>query len=235
MGFSMNIKKWIFGNPYMHSKEAIASELYNIRWAIENDKGYIERILKTGISQFLLKHMESLPFARIIDVGSGPVSYLLNFVRQNSDRFELTAVDALADEYAEIMEEFRCDVPRNTACYAEELDKYFQPEIFDIVFCSNSLDHTIDIAKSLENMSFVLKDDGFIYLLCNINEKDRTAGDGMHYHNLNLIDGSLNNHGKPVHMPHLSICDFKIHIQTWTVGAEVFDVPRFELILRKKI
>ena len=47
MGFGMNIKKWIFGNPYMHSKEAIASELYNIRWAIENDKGYIERIIKT--------------------------------------------------------------------------------------------------------------------------------------------------------------------------------------------
>ena len=233
MSFYANIKNRLLKKTYVHSKEALASELYNMQWAIKNDSNYIERILHATVSPFLLKHLENLPSAHILDVGSGPVSYMLHFVKENSHRFKLTAVDPLASEYAGIMEQYGYNIPQNINCYAEYLDEMFRPKTFDMIFCSNSLDHTVDVEKSLHNMSVLLKDDGFIYLLCNINEKDRTCGDGMHYHNLNLTEGRLTNTGQPVHMPHVRIYDFRIQVQTWNIGAEEFNVPRFEVILRK--
>jgi SAM-dependent methyltransferase len=158
---------------------------------------------------------------------------MLNFVRRNSDRFKLTSVDALAENYAELMEQHGYDVPRNMTCYAEDLDTIFHPKTFDIIFASNSIDHTVDVTESLHKMAVILKDDGFIYVLCNINEKDRQGGEGMHSHNVNLTNGCLTDDGKPVYMPYLEISDFHMFTQSWTVGEKVFEAPRFEVILRK--
>jgi len=221
---------------YVHTNEAIKSEIHSLQWAVENEKQFIDNILRAYPTAFLMKHLEKITFAHILDVGSGPVSYLLNFVRQNSNRFKLTSVDALAEHYAELMKQYGYDVPENIACYAEDLDTIFAPKTFDIIFSSNSLDHTIDITKSLQKMAVVLKDDGFIYVLCNINEKDRNKGEGMHFHNVNLIDGRLIIDGDElIDILNLKICDQNIYAQTWTIGGKEYGAPRFEVILRKNL
>jgi ubiquinone/menaquinone biosynthesis C-methylase UbiE len=91
---------------------------------------------------------------KILDVGCG-ISTVLLFI--NGERY---GVDPLANEYVKLYK-----YPENiTIKHGSGEDIPFQDHFFDIVFCSNALDHTSNPHKTINEIYRVLKDKGFFVL-----------------------------------------------------------------------
>lgn len=109
---------------------------------------------------------------RILDVGCG-ISTVLHFL--DGERF---GIDPLADEYLSLY-----DYPQGFSIkkgYGEDID--FPDGHFDVVFCSNALDHTSDPRKSVEEMRRVLRSGGFLVLTVELFPKRRKSRDSAHPH-----------------------------------------------------
>jgi SAM-dependent methyltransferase len=113
----------------------------------------------------------------VLDVGCG-VSSVLHFVE--GKRF---GVDSLADEYSEIY-----DYPEGITLkkgFGEYLP--FPNNYFDVVFCSNAIDHVTHPKKTINEISRVLKNDGHLVLTVEIF-KDKKKRDPSHPHSFLLKD-----------------------------------------------
>lgn len=108
--------------------------------------------------------MQPRALTRILEVGCGPMSPM-GHVAQCGAVIEITHTDALAKEYLESMAENGIAPPHSISpVLAEELLSTFPPNYFDIVFCLNALEHTINPLLSLFNMLIVLHPDGVCFL-----------------------------------------------------------------------
>ncbi len=126
--------------------------------------------------------------ARILEIGSGPVSDLAWGVEKGI--ITVIAVDPLADEYAKILNALGKDYPirpikRNT----EQIDRDLG--LFDAVYMRNSLDHTENPKRVLFRASKLLKQDGILYIAGNINEGSKNHWLGLHQYNLIIEDNRL--------------------------------------------
>jgi ubiquinone/menaquinone biosynthesis C-methylase UbiE len=113
----------------------------------------------------------------VLDIGCG-ISSVLHFVRGR--RF---GIDPLAEEYAKIY-----DYPPELTIrrgFGEKVP--FPDKFFDVVFCSNVLDHTTDPERTLEEISRVLKRDGHFVMTVEIFE-DKAERDLSHPHSLTRED-----------------------------------------------
>lgn len=127
---------------------------------------------------------------RILDVGSGPVS--TQRMRAPNNPVELICVDALADIYNVLLDEFGyTDCPKINKVKGEELTLHYAKESFHLVNIANALDHCEDPAKTLVEMYMVCRPRGQVQVLSIENEGERERYIGLHQWNLNADDQGL--------------------------------------------
>ena len=114
------------------------------------------------------------PETSILDVGCG-ISTVLHFLP--GKRF---GVDPLGDRYKAIYR-YPPDLDIRRA-YAESLP--FPDRTFDVVFCSNCIDHVTDPAKAIDEIDRVLRPGGRLVLTCEVFDEDPGVRNAGHPHGL---------------------------------------------------
>jgi SAM-dependent methyltransferase len=123
--------------------------------------------------------------ARIADCGAGPVSLIGNAVK--GKQIQVTACDVLADEYADLCEELgvRRYIPvekQDITCLGYDHDS------FDVVWCSNAVDHCLDPWAAVQEMVRICRPGGWVYLRHVAHEARRMSYSGLHTWNLDVVD-----------------------------------------------
>ena len=132
-------------------------------------------------------NIETTKNLKILDIGSGPLSY----VGYKSDKYsiDLTVVDPLANEYNYLLDKNNIKyVPRPQKGYFETAIHDFGENKFDIVWCINSLDHSIDPLVGLYNLLTVCKIGGGLVFSFHRNEGEMGGYKGLHQWNLDILD-----------------------------------------------
>ena len=120
---------------------------------------------------------------RILDVGSGPLTQVGK--RHDSWSIEITPVDALADRYAELLDDYGINPPIKTVSgKVEILSTLFNEDHFDLVYMRNALDHSEDPVLGLEEMLKVVKVGCYVFLNHTANEAEVEKYRGFHKWNL---------------------------------------------------
>lgn len=154
--------------------------------------GYAERMNpETPLQELIVRHLDpSLAEVSILDVGAGPLTIVGK--RWEGHTVRLTAVDALADDYRQILAELRLEPPVMTdACETERLTERFQPNSFDLVHVRNALDHGYDVLLAIEQMLAVVKVGGRVVMDHFKNEAESQNYEGMHQWNLAIENGDM--------------------------------------------
>ena len=118
-----------------------------------------------------------------MDVGAGPLTTLGN--ECNGQRVDLFATDVLAATYNKILAAQNVTPPvRTMYAAAEHLEKHFDAGSFDLVHCSNALDHSQDPYQALRSMLAVVKLGHKVLVYSHVNESTRMLHAGMHRYDL---------------------------------------------------
>lgn len=126
--------------------------------------------------------------AKILDVGSGPLSILGKV--HNGTLLDITATDPLADFYAEIAENHGVHRPIPVVkAFAEDLTSFFDSNYFDLVHCQNALDHSFEPLRAIFQMLEVVKMNGVVLLRHIPNEAENENYSGFHQWNFDVEDG----------------------------------------------
>ena len=139
---------------------------------------------------------------KILDIGSGPLSY----VGYKSDKYiiDLTVVDPLANEYNSLLDKNNIkNVPRPQKGYFETAIHDFGENSFDIIWCLNSLDHSIDPLIGLYNLLTVCRIGGGVVLSFHRNEAEIGDYQGLHQWNLDSLEKEgliLTAHNKKINL-----------------------------------
>jgi SAM-dependent methyltransferase len=142
------------------------------------------------IDRWILGDMPNPHQAKVLDVGSGPMTNLGSALEGR--KIDITACDPLAIFYAEIAEEHGVDRPVETQVgFAEELSSFFQPGTFDVIHCCNALDHSYEPMRGIEEMLIVAKPNGRIVLSHAINEAEYEQYSGLHQWNFDMQGGKF--------------------------------------------
>lgn len=126
--------------------------------------------------------------ARILDIGSGPVSILTHsFVGVHVD---LQAADPLGKEYDKLWDSPRkAAVVKPIAVDGEQLLSKFGTNHFDITYIRNALDHTANPITTLQQMLAITKPGGYVIAQCSENEADAEGWHGFHQWNIHTENG----------------------------------------------
>jgi SAM-dependent methyltransferase len=119
---------------------------------------------------------------RLLDVGAGP----LTFLGRKDPRYtlELSAVDALGDRYGELLEEAGVVPPvRTRTCESEKLTTVLPRDAFDLVAARNTLDHSYDPMRAIEEMVACAKPGAPLLLVHHRNTAEDERYHGMHQWN----------------------------------------------------
>ena len=120
---------------------------------------------------------------RILDVGAGPLSTLGNECRGRP--VELIPTDLLAPAYDRTLDDLGVQPPvRTRHAAAEQLTRHFALEFFDLVHCSNALDHAQNPFVALVSMLSVVKRGHAVVITTRVNESKTMQGTGMHRYDL---------------------------------------------------
>jgi SAM-dependent methyltransferase len=140
---------------------------------------------------------------KILDVGPG-VSSFLSYI-DFGKKIELYSIDALADEYTKLCQNIdRIDIP--IQCEAEYMDILWPDGFFDFIHIRNSLDHCFDPIMILQKALLLLKKTGTLYLGHVPNVKRCSGYTGLHFWDIDAIDGQLTIDGQPVGLD----CEIKL-------------------------
>jgi 2-polyprenyl-3-methyl-5-hydroxy-6-metoxy-1,4-benzoquinol methylase len=115
----------------------------------------------------------------ILDVCAGPLTILNKTL--DGKRLNITAVDALADEYDEMLN--RNNIIPIVRTVKGDVEKYWPDRQFNVIHCSNGLDHSYDPIEGIINMILSLQPNGFIVLKHYIREGERGSYHGLHQWN----------------------------------------------------
>lgn len=125
---------------------------------------------------------------RILDVGAGPLTFLGK--RHPEFRVEITAVDALGDDYSRLLAAAGIDPPvRTLACESEQLSKVIAADSFDIAYARNTLDHSYDPVRAIREMIRCVRPGGRVLLVHRRDEAEEESYLGLHQWNF-AIDGN---------------------------------------------
>ena len=123
----------------------------------------------------------------ILDVGSGPIPFL---GRKSTKNIKLTAVDYLAENYYKLYEKYNIYPPTiPIALDASELSLHSENNLFDIVYARNSIDHTFDPIKCIQEM--VKVSNKYIILEHKLNEGIVENYQGLHQWNFFIKDSKF--------------------------------------------
>jgi SAM-dependent methyltransferase len=126
----------------------------------------------------------------ILDVGAGPLTVLGK--RWDNRSIHITAVDALADRYDQLLGDASITpLVRTQLCQTENLLERFEPDSFDFVHALNTLDHHYDPLRALSQMISVVGSGKCIYFKHRTEEAERAGHSGLHQWNFSLDDGKV--------------------------------------------
>lgn len=127
---------------------------------------------------------------RIIDVGAGPITKV--GYSYESKILRVIPVDPLANYYSLMLKRNNIALPVPTVPgNGEDLLDYFPTASFDFAYACNSLDHSFDPVKVIENMVALVKRNGFVLMRHYRNEAQTGAYDGLHQWNFDIKDGKF--------------------------------------------
>ena len=124
----------------------------------KNDRYYLrysgsESYYKNGLLLECIWHFRDFLGGKLLDLGCGnkPYSHIYN-------------------EYCD--SSIGCDVPFSlhknakveVECYAEDIDKHFELNLFDCVLCTEVLEHTVNDRKVISNINTILKPGGSLII-----------------------------------------------------------------------
>ena len=126
----------------------------------------------------------------ILDVGAGPLTVLGK--RWDGHRVQITAVDALADRYDQILRASGVrPLVQTQLCDTENLLERFKSDRFDFVHALNTLDHHYNPLQALGQMFSVVKPGKCIYFKHETEEAERAGHTGLHQWNFSLDEGNV--------------------------------------------
>jgi SAM-dependent methyltransferase len=144
----------------------------------------------TGLYRRLRSDSESGATVTGVEIGSGPLSLLAWGVAEGF--IDLKAVDPLAEAYQRLLARHGIAYPvAPVPGSGEALTELFEPDSFDFGFASNSLDHAEDPRGCLAQLATVVAPGGFLYAEGFVREGTNSAWQGVHQHDLILLDGAL--------------------------------------------
>lgn len=117
----------------------------------------------------------------ILDVGSGVLPWIKGIL---GTKASIIACDPLAEEYAKIFDYALHGQEAPVKAFAESLS--FGDNSFDIVHCSNALDHTQNPYKAILEMERVCRPGGMILIQGFENEAVHENWQGLHQWNIAL-------------------------------------------------
>lgn len=124
---------------------------------------------------------------KILDVGAGPLTILGKMYK--GERLDITAVDALGDEYAQLLTKHGIDPAIKTqTCKSEKLTEHFAHDTFDISYAENSLDHSYDPVLAIEEMLAVTRIGGTIILVHSPDVGSYSYYRGLHQWNFKNVN-----------------------------------------------
>jgi len=124
----------------------------------------------------------------ILDVGAGPMTRLGK--KWEGRTVKITAIDPLADDYNQQLDEFNVAPPVRTQLgEVERLTDLFPTNHFDLVHMHNALDHSYDPLTGIRQMLEVVKPGGYVLLEHFINEAQTAGYEGLHQWNLCADEG----------------------------------------------
>jgi SAM-dependent methyltransferase len=127
---------------------------------------------------------------RIVDVGAGPLTTIGHVLPGRT--IEITATDALAEEYDKVLARAGITPPvRTRLAHAERLAESVPRDHFDIAYCANALDHTYDPVRGVESMLSVVRPGGFVVLNHFANEGEIQHYTGLHQWNIDERGGDF--------------------------------------------
>ena len=97
----------------------------------------------------------------VVEVGCGPAGIITH-----TSAARAVGVDQLMDEYQEMWDLYH----DNVDYICSEIETFDLPLKADVVICWNVLDHVRDINKALKKISNLLKDDGELWLMINLED-----------------------------------------------------------------
>lgn len=136
--------------------------------------GWVGKNKTPELQQYVADFIKSVPHEKVADVGSGVVSILNGLV-------PVTPIDPLGELY-QLVFDYRAHKLAHPLPYpAEEIP--FNSE-FDIVHCSNAIDHTQKPLLAYETMMQAVKPGGFLILQGFENEGTYENWQGFHQHDI---------------------------------------------------
>jgi hypothetical protein len=124
---------------------------------------------------------------KILDVGSGPIPVLYKKYKTNT---QIVCVDLLAKEYYKLYKKYRIYPPIiPLECDCEHLSDVFPEDYFDIVYAKNSIDHTQNPLKCIEEM--VRVSNSYVMLDSYVNTGTSQRFNGLHQWDFYVNDNSF--------------------------------------------
>lgn len=144
-------------------------------------KGYIDRMdLRSDIAALIGMKTE----VDIADVGAGPfcqIGYQLPGVKIN-----IYPSDLLGNRYQGLLNEL--GLTSFIPVEQQDMENMTYPDNrFDIVYCSNALDHCFNPKKAIQEMIRVCKPGGYVYLRHYRNIGSRMKYEGLHHWNVAVV------------------------------------------------
>jgi len=127
---------------------------------------------------------------KLIDVGSGPVTSY--FDKIDITAWEIVTVDPLAKVYNNLNKKYNADYSiRCIEGTGEQINEIFDRNSFHLVLSQNAIDHSLIPLKFINNLVYICKPGGFIYLSGFIKEGTAANWLGLHKHDLYVSNNDL--------------------------------------------
>jgi SAM-dependent methyltransferase len=129
----------------------------------------------------------------ILDVGSGPLTYLGKKIEgKNSPLLNITGTDPLADKYMTLLRKHGIKGNfTNIKANSEELSNHLPLDFFDFIYMRNALDHAYDPLLSIGEMIRVLGKGRYLVLEHENNEAENENYEGLHQWNIQIEEGAF--------------------------------------------
>ena len=169
-------------NPTVWKQGVEAEVHFWKQWLSGNRKKYESQ---NPLNEKLVPFVKGKSKVKIADIGSGPVCLIGSYL-EGMD-IKVIPSDILADKYKILLEEL--DIKPFLNVEKQDMTKLtYEPESFDIVYCSNAIDHSPDPYEAIKEMVRICKPGGWIYLFHIAHEGQRNRYRNLHQWNFDMTE-----------------------------------------------